>query len=258
MTKVLLVAVFILCGIAPAEAQSSALPLRLLQNLHSGRWAVRHDAFEQLVAMQKTAPNDPEIREALIALLNEEDLAAQRGEAGEPDLFEDDDYVAYTDELIEAVQNIAVQTHDPEAWHALVYERYNQTSEVGEFLAAHREALPELTELLNSRYDWYCGVAAYVIADMLAKSKSGDPIAASVYHHYKKLIRWHIWHDPPGFVTGFGIQGLGQTKDPEDISFLEAVAARSHDEYDKQLALRTARDIRNVTAGSKTSKETTR
>lgn len=255
LTQFLIAILFVLSGAAAIYAPPQPLLSETLRDLHSSHWAVRRDAFEQLVA-RKNFANSPEIRDALINLLETEDIAAQHGEGAERDLYEDDDYVAYTEQLGELVQDIAVSTHDPRAWHALVYGRYNQDSRFGDWLASHREALPELTQLLSNRYDWNRGVACYVIANMLAKSKSGDPIAPSTYRHYKRLIRWHIWHDPPGFVTGFGVEGLGLTKDPEDIPFLEALAARSNDKDWKQLTLRVAQDIRNTTTVSKPSNDT--
>jgi hypothetical protein len=250
LAEFFLAVLFFSGGVAAAEIHPSPLPPNLLRNLHSNRWVVRRDAFEQVVAMQKKAANDPAIRNSLIALLDKEDEEAELGEGAERDLFEDDDYVAYTDQLIGDVQNIAVQTHDQRAWHALVNQRYNQDSRFGNWLAEHREALPQLTQLLHSRHDWQRGVACYVIANMLAKGKAADPFPSSEYKHYKGLIRWHIWHDPPGFVSGFGIRGLGLTKDPEDIPFLEAFASRSRNGYYKKLALQTEQSIQNATSTS--------
>jgi hypothetical protein len=86
-------------------------------------------------------------------------------------------------------------------------ERYNPDSEFGNWLPEHREALPEILPLFQSKALRYRGVACYVLANMLAKAKTKEPFPSSEYLSYKQRIRWHILHDTPGVLTGFAIEG---------------------------------------------------
>lgn len=212
-------------------------------DLRSKRWRVRRDAFEHLVAISE-AERSPAVTDALIRLRETENEAAQRGDKRERDLYEDDDYVAYDDQMSKQVEAIAVGEDNPRAWRALVHERYNPDSEFGDWLASHKAALPYLSSLFQSPYVWYRGIACYIVADMLAKNKAAYSFSQSEYEQYKRRIRWHILHDTPGIVTGFAIRGLGLTDDPEDISFLEMVAANAKLPFDREQAAKTAEAIR--------------
>lgn len=239
----LLIAVLLPVGqTASGDAIETHIPRQVELDLRSNQWPVRRDAFERLLAIPG-ASSAPEIQTALIALREKEDRESNKSD---PDLFEDDDYNAYNGQLSEEVQAIAVATHNPRAWRALVDERYNQTSEFADWLASHRETLPELTRFFSSPYIWRRGIACYVVASMLAKSKTDHPFPAAEYQAYKRRIRWHILHDPLGIVPDFGIEGLALTKDPEDIPTLEGFAARAKLPFDKKLALETAQAIRDA------------
>lgn len=236
-----------------SSASQQPLPPDTLAKLDSRRWVVRRDAFEELVATYDAKTN-PSVERALITLMEKEDITSQRGEGAERDLFEDEDYVAYSSQLLLLVEQIAAATHSSRAWRSLACARYNPDSQLGRWLASHPEALPEIVPLLKSRYEWEREVGCYVIANMLAKSsQSSNPFPTALYEHYKQRIRRVIWSDRNGPVVGFGIEGLGLTKDAEDIPFLKAFLAQSKSEFAKGEAKRIVDDLNRSGASPETS-----
>jgi hypothetical protein len=130
------------------RGQAGIITLQLLQDLKSDRWRVRRDAFEHLAAV-KDGVHQPRIQALLIEL---RELENQESGKPEPDLFENDDYLAYDARLTPLVEEIAETTNNPRAWRALVYMRYNGDSVYGNWIAAHRQCLPYLLEQVHSRY----------------------------------------------------------------------------------------------------------
>jgi hypothetical protein len=162
-----------------------------------------------------------------------------------PDLFEDDDYLAYSDQLTEQVQRIAERDNDPAAWRALVYSRYNGDSVFGNWIAAHRQCLPYLLEQLHSHYEVRRMYSVYVLASMLAKSKTSDPFPTAKYQALKGDIRRLAMQDAVA-VRFSAVQGLGLIKDPEDADFISKLSARITDPFLKKEALQIAQAIRDV------------
>jgi hypothetical protein len=217
-----------------ARAQQVPIPPTLAKDLNSPAWPVRRDAFETLIA-DPHALDNPAVREAIIRLREKENTESGKAE---PDLFEDDDYLAYDEQLGPYIKKVAQTTHSPRAWSALVHERYNSDSPFGRWLATQREALPALTDLLDSRYISYRADACYVILAMLANAKINDPFPAAVYRRYKDRIRWHILHD--NIIVVFdGIEGLALTKDADDIPLLKIAARQAPTAFHKKHALDT-------------------
>ena len=86
--------------------------------------------------------------------------------------------------------------------------------------------------------------AVYVIASMLAKSKTNKPFPPAQYETLKTKIR-RLAEREISPVRQFAIEGLGLTKDAEDAEFLEKLGGTTKDPYVKKFALETAKEIRN-------------
>ena len=99
---------------------------------------MRRDTFEQIEGNPKST-SDPKVSKLLVELRDVENIAAS---GGKTDLFEDDDYVAYDEQLTTAVEHIAVNSNNQSAWKALAYMRYNPDSVTGKWLAHHKQTLP--------------------------------------------------------------------------------------------------------------------
>jgi hypothetical protein len=225
--------------------QAGLITPQLLQDLKSDRWQIRRDAFEHLAA-SKDGVHQPRIQALLIQLREREN---QESEKESPDLFEDDDYLSYDDQLTPLVQEIAETTDDPRAWRALVYMRYNGDSVFGNWIAAHQQCLPFLLEQIHSRYSVRRMYAVYVIASMLAKAKaSSHPFPPTQYKALKALIRRLATFDVDP-VRFSAVEGLGLTHDPEDAEFIERLSARFTDPGTKEIALKIAQQIRDANRG---------
>lgn len=224
------------------QAQAGLITPQVLQDLRSDRWQVRRDAFEHLVAV-KNGVQEPRVQALLIELRERED---RESEKESPDLFEDDDYLAYDAHLTPLVEEIADKTDNPRAWKALVYARYNGDSVYGNWIAAHRQCLPFLLEQVHSRYSPRRMYAVYVIASMLAKAKAtANPFPEKQYRELKTLIRRLATKDIDP-VSYSAIEGLGLTDDPEDAEFVERLSARFMDPHQRELTLGVARRIRDT------------
>ena len=225
------------------QAQIGPIKQQTLRDLNADWWPVRRNAFEHLAAVPDGV-NQPDVQSLLIQLRDREDKAANAADPA-PDLFEDDDYLAYDEQLTAMVQQVALKTENPAAWRALVYMRYNGDSVYGNWLASHRESLPFLMQQLKSPYAPQRMNAVYVIANMLAKSKVNSLFPPSQYQSIKRQIRAMAMRGNPA-VRQSAMQGLGLTKDAEDAAFLETLAAECKEPYTRKFALDAAQEIRNA------------
>jgi HEAT repeat protein len=226
-----------------SSAQQGEITAQVIKDLQASRWQVRQNAFERIVAIPD-AVDHPESRALLIQLREREDVEAGKEP---PDLFEDDDYLAYDERLTSVVQEIAIKFHDRRAWDALVRERYNPDSEYGRWLAGHQEALLSLEALLDSRYVPLRADAVYDIALMLANSKITKPLSIEKYTSLNNRIHTMAAHDEP-IVRYNAIKGIGLMNHPEDVAFLEKLASTASDELVEKTALEAAQTIREQVA----------
>ncbi len=221
------------------QARSVPVARQVLRDLKSGRWQVRRDAFERLQAV-KDGIDRPGVQRLLIQLRQRED---QESEKADPDLYEDDNYLAYDEELTPLVQKIAVGTNNSRAWRALVYMRYNGDSEYGRWIASHRQCLPFLLEQVRGRSPVRRMYAVYVIASMLAESKSRKPFTKARYKSLKAIIRRLAGSDNDVAVRFSAVQGLGLVDDPEDTEFVFQISEGFSDPHLKALALDIAQKM---------------
>jgi prophage maintenance system killer protein len=218
---------------------------QVLEDLKSDRWQVRRDAFEHLAAV-KDGPRQPRIQALLIELREREN---QESEKEAPDLFENDDYLAYDAQLTPLVEQIAETTNNTRAWRALVYMRYNGDSATGNWIAAHRQCLPYLLEQIHSRYSVRRMNAVYVIASMLAKAKaSNHPFPPAQYNSLKAMVRRLALNDID-FVAFSAAEGLALTHDTGDAEAVERVSARLADPHARQIIAKIAQQIRDANRG---------
>jgi hypothetical protein len=237
------IVLFALCftlGI-PTYAQREAITTQVKEDIHSNKWQVRRDAFEHISAIH-LPQSQAQIQTLLIDLRDVENDASAKSD---PDLFEDDEYLAYDDKLTARIQSIAVETSQRKAWDALVNMRFNPDSEYAGWLAQHEAALPSLEELLKSAFVPRRVNAVYIIAEILSRDKQSHHLNQSEYDRLKSLIKWHAVHDEPQ-VSAFSIQGIGLTHDLEDISFLDALLPSIKDDYRRKLILEAKRRIRGA------------
>lgn len=233
------------CSCLSIFAQSSKMSSEILENLRSNRWQVRRDAFERIVADPK-ATSQQETQYQLIRLRCREDRAA---EFSSEDLFEDDDYLAYDDQLTTLVQKIALHTNKPKAWRALAYMRYNGDSEYGRWLSQHWQALPFLVEQLKSPHAVRRATAVEVISLRLYYSKSAERnpeefVRREEYRYLKNRIRLLARIDVAP-VSQSACMGLGTIGDDGDISLLEEIAAdKKRDKYTREFARQAIAQIR--------------
>ena len=131
------------------QAQPGTVTSQVLKDLRADRWQVRRDAFERLAAVPDGV-RQPAVQTLLIQLRERENAATNPVSGSDTDIFEDDDYLAYDEQLTPLVEQIAEKTNNPRAWKALVNSRYNGDFVYGNWIAAHRETLPFLLEQLHS------------------------------------------------------------------------------------------------------------
>jgi hypothetical protein len=237
--EVMAFAVGLLC-----QGQAGVITPQLLEDLKSDQWEVRRDAFEHLAAV-KDGTRQPRVQALLIQLREREN---RESEKAEPDLFEDDNYLAYDDQLTPLVQRIAVTTDNPRAWRALVYMRYSGDSVYGNWIAAHRQCLPYLLEQVHSKYSPRRMYSVYVIASMLAKAKATNPFSPAQYKSLKAIIR-HLALTDIDPVAYSAAEGLGLTHDPGDAEFVERASARLSDAPSRTFVAQIAQQIRDANSG---------
>lgn len=211
----------------PSYSQHGVVTPQLMKDLQASRWQVRQNAFERLLATSNFSIEQPQIRTLLVQLRETENAAASKSE---PDLFEDDDYLAYDEKLTSLVQSIVLETHERRAWDALVHMRYNPESEYGKWFGTHQEALASLEELLHSPYEARRINAVYSISEILARSKTSHSLSSAEYRRLKRLVLWHAEHDV-AMVSNYAIVGIGLTCDSEDLPFLEHLAPTIKEEW---------------------------
>lgn len=239
VTRAIVVGVVSLFLGSSCQVRAGTITPQTIADLNANRWTVRRNAFEQ-VAAAKDGIDNPKIRNLLINLREKENLESNRNSVN---LFEDDDYLAYDEELTPLIQKIAEETHDPRAWKSLVYGRYNGDSVFGNWIASHRETLPFLLKQLESPYAVRRATAAYVVANMLAKAKSVKHFQAAEYRRLKQRLRSAAATGHPA-VRQSAMKGLALTKDSEDAPFLEKLAKTATDPDTRQYALAAAKQIR--------------
>jgi hypothetical protein len=235
---VVALAVGLLC-----QAHAGLITPQLLEDLKSDRWQVRRDAFEHLAA--KHGVHQPSVQALLIQL---RELENRESEKPEPDLDEDDDYLAYDEQLTPLVEEIAETTNNHRAWRALAFMRYSGDSVYGNWIAAHRQCLPYLLEQVHSKNSVRRMYAVYVIASMLAKAKATDPFPPAQYKSLKAMIRRLGLNDidPVAFSAA---KGLALTHDPGDGEVVERVSARLADPHARQIIAKVAQQIRDASSG---------
>lgn len=232
-----------LCLVAHGECRPISPDVRAA--LNSPRWQVRRDAFERIAGAASGAPCAT-IRRALIRLRDREDHAS---EFSPVDLFEDDDYNAYNDQLTRLVQKIAVGTNEPTAWRSLVNMRYNGDSPFGQWLAKQKEALPLLIGQLKSPYSVRRMSAVEVISLRLYYSKSAKPdsdtyVSPDRYIYLKDRIRFVARTDAAP-VSQAACMGMGVIGDKSDIPLLEQIATSpKRDRYTQKFARQAIEQIR--------------
>lgn len=224
------------------RGQAGLITPQFLQDLKSDRWQVRRDAFEQLAAV-KDVVRQPQTQALLIDLREREN---HESEKPDPDLFEDDDYLAYDEQLTPLVEQIAETTNNSRAWKALVYMRYNGDSVTGNWIAAHPQCLPYLLEQVHSKNSVQRMYSVYVIASMLAKAKaSSHPFPTSQYNSLKVVIHNLALNDidPVSFSAA---QGLALTHDSGDADVVERASKRLGDPQVRQMVANIAQQIRDA------------
>lgn len=235
------VTVLVMCLIT--EAQTRRVTPTLQDDLNNKGWQVRRDAFERVAGIPNVT-NDPLYRQLLIRLRNEEDVQAEKGE---PDLFEDDNYLAYDEELTDLVEKIAVATNDRGAWRSLVNMRYNPDSETGHWLAKHRQTLPYIIEHSRSVSFVRRMNAVYLLALVLSAAKEDGSLVPRQYKYIKQIICRLAVNDVAP-VQQFAIRGLGVIDDKEDIPLLERLSAVGNSPESRQFALDALAQIRKANA----------
>jgi uncharacterized protein YoaH (UPF0181 family) len=236
---VMALAVSLLC-----RAQAGPITPQVLQDLRADRWQVRRDAFEHIAAV-KDGVRQSRVQALLIQLRERED---RESEKAEPDLFEDDDYLAYDDQLTSLVQEIAETTDNPRAWRALVYMRFSGDSEYGNWIAAHRQCLPYLLEQVRGRSSVRRMYSVYVIASMLAKAKATNPFPPEQYKSLKAIIR-HLGLNDIDPVAFSAAKGLALTHDQGDAEVVDRVSARLEDPLAREMIAKVAQQIRDANLG---------
>jgi hypothetical protein len=236
----------ILCELC--QAQRAMIPSVVHHDLDDGRWQVRRNAFE-MVAANPLVTTDPLLGSLLIQLRMRENSESEKPV---PDLYEDDDYVAYDEELTNLVEQIAINGNSPRAWKALVWMRYNPDSQTGRWLSEHKEALPYILELVRSSSSARRMNAGYLLALILSNSKSNLNLRPAKYQSLKAIIRsLALKDDPP--VQQFASRGLALIGDCEDIPILERVAVRAKDPFTRGFALDAAKQIQKSNEGCQVS-----
>lgn len=231
---------FITLFSVPALGRQSSLTPQNNIDLHDTRWEIRRDAYERLMALPG-APLLPPVQEPLIKLRLLENSASDKST---PDLFEDDNYLAYDAQLTKSVQEIAVHTNNHLAWKSLVEMRYNGDSEYGRWLASHRQSLVFLERQLQSPLSPQRMSAVYVIALLLKCNHGKSWLSPAKSQQLVRQIQSHVTHDIPP-VQYSAIEGLRLIDDLRDVRFLEAFIKTTDDETLKSLAAKTILAIRN-------------
>ncbi|MGC2163261.1 MAG: hypothetical protein WA634_15235 [Silvibacterium sp.] len=204
----------------------------------SSRWQVRRDAFERIVG-EPAILSCPATRNTLIKLQEREDAAS---ESVSPDLYEDDEYVAYSEALTSQVQKIAIETNSQEAWKSLVSMRYSGDSPYGNWLSLHRGPLPFLIRQLSSRSFARRGTVVEVISLRLFRSRSAHSGSQSYvppkqFLYLKSQIRLMAKTDV-AFVSQGACMGLGLIGDKADIPLLQSIAdSKDRDPTTRKIAL---------------------
>lgn len=224
-------------------AQPSSITPQVSRDLKSSDWHVRRNAFEHLAAVHD-AIHQPQIQQAVVGLLEIENDAVNDPEV---DLYEDDDYIAYDEQLTRMAQGIAETTNDSRVWKALVYKRYNADSVFGQWISAHRQTLPFLLEQLKSPYWPRRMYSIYCVAAMLAHSKkNGNPFTPATYLDLKQRVREFAAHDDSIAVQESAMRGLGLIGDKEDAVFLHHLSKIDSDEDEKKFARDAEKAILNA------------
>jgi hypothetical protein len=211
----------------------------LAQGTRSPKWQVRRDTFEQIEGNPKST-SDPKVSKLLVELRDVENIAAS---GGKTDLFEDDDYVAYDEQLTTAVEHIAVNSNNQSAWKALAYMRYNPDSVTGKWLAHHKQTLPYFMKQATSSNYVRRMNAAYILALMLQQSKQQGKLDKDEYIRLKSIVRRLAVYDIAP-VQQFAAKGLGLIGDLDDVRILEEVRDNAKDPYTKNFATDALTQIR--------------
>ena len=215
---------FLLCIAMSMESQVGTSAL--LNELRDQRWQVRRDAFERLSSSSHLEYSFVALH--LIKLRSLENIASERSS---PDLFEDDDYLAYDERLTSLVENIAVHSGNPEAWRSLVYMRYNADSSTGSWLAQHAETEPFLLEQSMNPSQVRRSTAVL----MLALEVTRGTVPLRTVRRIRNLIRTKAAsEDPP--VQEAALRGLGLIGDKRDLPLLNEVATMGKDPYVRAFA----------------------
>jgi hypothetical protein len=199
--------------------------------LSSPIWQVRRDAFER-IAGKSTLLSSQILQRELVHLREFETIQVEKSS---DDLFEDDDYVAYDDQLTELTQKIAVSSNSPAAWRSLVYTHYNPDSELGMWLADQKPAFPFIMEQTRSKFSARRMVSVYLLALILFRSKSDHSLTDAQYATFKKKIRYLIENDIAP-VRQSAIVGLGRIGDSEDKALLEKMQRTGEDSFTRKVA----------------------
>lgn len=171
------------------------------------------------IASTPSLYKNPQIQASVIAMLNDETKNPDWVALSEMQSYED----FYT-QLSEAVKVIATQTHNPEAWRALLISNYNYFSEFGKWLVAESETtMPFIIELAENE------PSSAVRGNMLelmglaiqpCRANPNLPICAKA-EHLKSIIRRHAENDK--LTTAAAISALGTGGTEADIPFLESL-----------------------------------
>jgi hypothetical protein len=220
------------------EAQASLVTPLVLHELADARWRVRRNAFE-VVAANPRVTAEASLERLLIQLRIRENIECEKAT---PDLFEDEDYVAYDEELTNLVEQIAIYGNSPRTWKALVWMRYNPDSQTGKWLAEHSQTLPYIRGLVKSPNPVRRMNAAYLLALILQNSKEDLYFRQGKYRSLKTIIRSLALGDEP-LVQQFATKGLGLIGDSDDIPFLKSLSLSAQDPYTGKFAADAARRI---------------
>jgi hypothetical protein len=234
----LLPLILVALGSLGSQNGVTVAPQDLISSLHSTKWEVRRDAFERLLA-PPDALKDKKTIDLLLILREKENIESEKSE---PDLFEDDDYLAYDERLVKTVEGIAENYHGQRIWSALLNMRYNSDSAFGEWVAGHPIALQEAEKLIRSRYGPRRSNGIFLSAAILAKNRGAFP--QENYRRVRTMIRFHLLHDIPP-VRYDAILGLGLIGVNDDARLLDAYAAKCPDRVLRESAIKQAQIIRS-------------
>ena len=227
-----------LCGVCSSQRSDASPALDL--DLQAKRWIVRRDAFER-IAGNPAVYTDPHLISLLIQLRDREN---DTSELSKVDLFEDDEYLAYDDQLADLVQKIAVRTKSSAAWRSLVYMRYNSDSITGHWLADHLEAIPFIEDQLHDKYAVRRATAIGMLVNILNDKHSENLMRNNQKRSWITLMRSAARHEST-FVRVAALNALAEVGGANELDLLKRIGCCSQPASIRPVAVASASRLEN-------------